>query len=142
MTPKEIGTLSATVLVTLLTLAILDDKTPEAKVTDKAVGYSKLAVLPDAGKAYVIEVEVTTDAGVEVKTLITKTPGCVRKMQDKDDCSRIVDSKPVDFGVLNRFPANEAVGADCKPVACSVYLGENADEDEDARLIREKEAAK
>jgi hypothetical protein len=49
---------------------------------------------------------------------------------------RTEDGGTRDFGTLNRFPADEAVGASCEPVACSIVLGEDADEPDIEKVKR------
>lgn len=114
---------------------------------ETALEPSKLAAFPDGGLAYAVEARVA-DGGVELRRV---PPGCVRRplAARPDTCLRLLpDEKgvpvPTDFGALNRFPASEAVGAGCQPVACSVYAGEDADADEAQRVrdAAEKERAR
>lgn len=94
----------------------------------------KLARFPDGGKGYVVE--VLTDAGsVELRTTTAK---CVRAPFMNTTClHREPDGGARFIGEYNRFPASEAAGSGCESVACSVYVGENADENEDSRLVKE-----
>lgn len=139
MTPKEASTLGAVILATVAVIALVDEK--EIK-TEKVAGLTKLAVLPDGGKAYVVTIELDAGAGKVVEELrIAKTPGCVRRVsKTPTDCMRRVGGKDVDPGDLNRFHESEASGPSCQPVACSVRYNEDADEDEDTRVTKSKEA--
>ena len=96
---------------------------------------SKLVLLPDGGKGYSVPASLE-DGGVEY--LVTDSAPCVRRAAGMpvESCRRATDAGAVDFGALNRFPASEAVGGGCEPVACSVVLGEDADEAEDDKVQR------
>lgn len=98
---------------------------------------SVLSVFPDGGKAYSVKVRLG-DGGVSVRRLAA--PDCVRREVGApvDSCLRLVAGKGVDFGELNRFPASEAVGAGCTPVACSVMFGEDDSITDDERLAAVK----
>lgn len=97
---------------------------------------SKLVELEDGGKGYAYPTTLD-DGGSEY--LVTDTAPCVRAREDAGLCWRLdVDGGAMDFGLYNRFPAEEAVGTGCQPVACSVVAGENAEEDEGAHLERER----
>lgn len=95
-----------------------------------------LIELPDAGKGYVYP-STLTDGGAE--WLVTSEAPCVRARPDGGQClRREADGGARDFGVNNRFPREDAVGNGCQPVACLVTAGDDADEDEDVRLERER----
>ena len=116
-----------------------DDKPASAQEKLAAVEPSKLALLPDAGKGYVLSVRVA-DGGVEKRTT---APDCVRRPVGNKTCFRAEsDGGQRNPGELNRFPATDVRGSGCQPVACSVFLGESADEEEDARLSEAKDAGR
>jgi len=100
-------------------------------------GESKLVEL-DGGRAYAYPVDLD-DGGTEY--LVTETAPCVRRPVGAPVSAclrREPDGGARDFGELNRFPAEEAVGAGCQGVACSVVAGEDSLEDENVRLQRER----
>lgn len=136
MTPRELGaaTLAALALATL-GATLLDGEEPP-RAGESVVGLTRLAVQRDGGRAYVVEVR-TADGGRALR--VVTEPGCVRRRSGAPvlACRR---REPLpdgglgvgrDFGDLNRFPASQAVGAGCEPVACSVVAGDDADEDEE-----------
>ena len=92
------------------------------------------------------------DAGVQIwKTatcteyLVTDVAPCVRAREDAGMCWRTsVDGGAAFFGFDNRFPREEMHPSStrCQPVACSVVAGEDAEEDEDAHLARERKQRK
>lgn len=101
------------------------------------LGESKLIEL-DGGKAYAYPTDLD-DGGVEY-LVVTDAP-CVRRRAGAPVAScrrRQPDGGARDFGELNRFPADEAVGGGCEGVACSVVAGEDSLEDEDVHLARER----
>lgn len=129
--------LAAAVAVGVVVLVRDEDlgKRPiDARIHHK--GESKLLELPDGGKGYSYPTTLE-DGGTEY--LVTDVAPCVRAPADGGECLRLLDDGGAAFfGALNRFPREQAVGASCEPVACSVVAGENADEDEDAHLERER----
>lgn len=89
------------------------------------MGESKVVELPDAGVGYAYPVDLD-DGGTEYR--VTDAAPCVRRPEGAPVASclrREPDGGARDFGDLNRFPASEAVGAGCEPVACSIVFGEN-----------------
>lgn len=139
MTPKQIAALAAAALAVGAVAFIADTKDiPNAKPTDikkDDVYTEKLAALDDGGLAYVRDVELL-DGGRGQK-IVTGPPGCVRRPKALPAAAclrRFSDGGVVDPGPLNRFPASEAQGAQCQPVACSVFLGEDPDAEEVDRI--------
>lgn len=106
--------------------------------SERIVEASKVGLLPDGGKAYVVKVALN-DGGVEVRKI--SAPDCVRRPKGAqvDACLAVEGGKPVDRGELNRFPADASVGVGCEPVACSITLGEDPDVSDDARLQEYKD---
>lgn len=119
----------------LAAVAVIDNTKPVG--SEKRRGPTLLAVKPDGGKGYVVLVE--TDAGIELREALA--PGCVRRPAGAPAATcrfRAADGKIIDQGDLNRFDAANAVGGGCQPVACGVMMLEDAEEDEDARIARER----
>lgn len=82
---------------------------------------SKLGVLPDGGAVAVIALP---DGGTDVLDALP----CVRRPAGKTDCKRLDPTgKLSDMGDWARFLATEAQGAECEPVACSVFAGDRAE---------------
>lgn len=103
---------------------------PPVEVQARILGPTRRVHLDDGGKQYVVEVE-TGDGGREWRE--TMPPGCVRRPAGAPVAScmrRTEDGGARDFGELNRFQASDAVGAGCRPVACSVVAGEDAEAEE------------
>lgn len=141
MEPRNAGAVTLGAVALALAGAVLltgEEKPMAVEERASVVEPSKLARLADGGKGYVVRVAV--DGGTETRTV---APDCVRRPEGRAVASclrREADGGSRDFGALNRFPVSEAVGAGCQPCACAVYAGEDAEEDEDARLTREKGA--
>lgn len=98
-------------------------------------GESRLVEL-DGGKAYAYPTDLD-DGGVEY-VVVTQAP-CVRRPEGApvESClRREPDGGSRDFGALNRFPREEAVGAGCEGVACSIVFGEDSLESDDVKLER------
>lgn len=100
-------------------------------VFDERIEESKAVLLPDGGKGYVWP--ATLSDGGDTMVVSDSAP-CVRRPLgvSADSCGRLfVDAGIiVDPGALNRFPATQAAGWTCQPVACSVVSGENPDNPE------------
>ena len=139
MTAKELAGAALVVGALVATAVVLIDDETKPLQSERVVGLSKLSVLRDGGKAYVVEVEVDAGAGRSRVELRTTAPGCVRRPKGAPVAScmrreRLSDGglgAGRDFGDLNRFVVSEAVGAGCEAVACSVYAGEDAEAKED-----------
>ena len=100
------------------------------------LGESKVVEMPDAGIGYAYPVDLD-DGGTEFR--VTSDAPCRRRPEDAPVASclrREPDGGSRDFGTLNRFPASEAVGAGCEPVACSIVFGENDREPDSAKVER------
>lgn len=123
--------LSIAAAVVIATIDVPSDT--KDRSTERIVEPSKVGLLPDGGKAYVVKVALS-DGGVETRKI--SAPDCVRRPKGAqvDSCLVLEGGKPVDRGELNRFPADAAVGVGCEPVACSITLGEDPDVSDDARL--------
>jgi len=106
------------------------DEKPYAGETKESP--SKLSVSKDGSKSYITMVKVA-DGGVEARKT---APDCVRRPVGVPaaSCMERTGKQPRDPGDLTRFPAADAIGAGCQPVACSIWFGENAEEDEDKRI--------
>lgn len=117
-----------------------EDKPVQTAERTSVLEPSKLAMLPDGGKGYVVPVRVS-DGGTELRTT---APDCVRRLPDAGaaNCLRVLeDGKTlIDPGDWTRFPADASVGPACRTVACSVVLGESDREDEDAVLTRARDS--
>lgn len=109
-----------------------DDVKAEAKAVDlrtialPTLVTSKLGARPDGSLVAYVEI----DGGMVV---LDKFP-CVRRRKGgaRGSCPMRTLAAPVlgeDFGELNRFPVSMAgaVALDCEPVACSVWLGDEAE---------------
>ena len=123
-------------LAGLAALAVLSIDVPgdtKDPGSERVVEASKVGVLPDGGKAYVVKVALT-DGGIEMRKI--SAPDCVRRPKGAavDTCLALVGGKGVDRGELNRFPADASVGGGCEPVACSITLGEDPEISDDARV--------
>lgn len=103
-------------------IVVIDEKSPEAG--DVVIEPSKLALLPDGGKGYVERVK-QIDGGIALR--VKASGGCVRRPVGNKSCLK----GGRDPGDLNRFPAAEATGSGCEPVACSIVFGEDPDLAED-----------
>lgn len=100
------------------------------------LGESKVVELPDAGVGYAYPVDLD-DGGTSYRA--TDAAPCVRRPEGApvESClRRELDGGARDFGALNRFPASEAVGAGCEPVACSIVSGEDHREPDAAKAQR------
>lgn len=151
--PKNIGIIALlAVAVTAGGIALLTEE--QAKSSEKAgeasresviLEPSKLITLEDGSRVYARKRVTFTDPtdekplGEVKEELITlDAPDCVRRPRGAkvSDCMRRVQNpsgafEEVDPGELNRFSAEQAVGAGCVAVACSVVAdGSNPDEDE------------
>lgn len=99
---------------------------------------SKVVELPDAGVGYAYPVDLD-DGGTSYRAM--DVAPCVRRPEGAPVASclrRAEDGEVRDFGALNRFPASEAVGAGCEPVACSIVFGEDDREADSAKLQRKR----
>ena len=117
---------------------------------------SKLVELEDGGRGYAYPTTFDCDGGTRLERddgglvqvwqlatcteyLVTDVAPCVRAREDAGNCwRRTSDGGSTFSGWDNRFPVEEAVGSGCQPVACSVVAGEDAEEDEDVHLERER----
>ena len=120
-----------------LVVALSQDDLSERGASGRArLGESKVVELPDAGVGYAYPVDLD-DGGVEFR--VTSDAPCVRRPEGAPVASclrRESDGGSRDFGTLNRFPADEAVGASCEPVACSIVFGEDDAEADAAKVER------
>lgn len=139
MNPKQLAALAAAALTVGAVALIADTKDVKnekpADIKKEDVGTEKLAALDDGGLAYVRDVELL-DGGRGQK-IVTGPPGCVRRPSKSPVVTcrrRFSDGGVVDPGPLNRFPASEAQGPQCQPIACSVFLGEDPDAEEVERI--------
>ena len=106
---------------------------------------SKLVELEDGGRGYAYPTTFDCDGGTCTEYLVTDTAPCVRAREDAGMCWRTGrDGGAAFFGFDNRFPREEMHPSStrCQPVACSVVAGEDAEEDEDAHLARERKQRK
>lgn len=110
------------------------EETPQIEVSKEEFVDEKLLALPDGGASYLRSVRLI-DGGIG--QVIRDTPGCKRRpvAAPKGSCRlQLPDGGQRDPGDLNRYPASDMVGIGCRPVACSVFAGEDADEDEIERI--------
>lgn len=117
-------------------LSLTGDEQPR-EAQDVELEPSKVVPLRDGGTGYAQRVRAID--GGEVTRLVQ--PECVRRLADAgvNACRQRLDDGGVrDPGALNRFPADAAVGTRCQKVACSVFLGDDADEEEDVAVTRER----
>lgn len=128
---KRILTAAAVAVVSAMaSLAIVrqSDIEPSLQpVINERLMESKSVILPDGGLGYSWPA-MLLDGGSTV--VISDVAPCVRRPTGVlvNACRRrISGGNTQDFGDLNRFPASEAIGTGCQPVACSVVFGENAD---------------
>lgn len=159
---------AAALAVSLGVLVSLSDADVGERPVDGRIhhkGESKLLELPDGGKGYSYPTTFDCDGGTEwvredggstpidigdagtqvwkiatcTEYLVTDVAPCVRAPADGGECLRLLDDGGAAFfGALNRFPREQAVGASCEPVACSVVAGEDPNEDEGARIRRQR----
>lgn len=104
-------------------------------------GGEKLLALEDGGVAYLRQARLK-DGGIG--EVVRSVPACKRRAPGTPigQCRRrLPDARLVDPGVNNRFSESEMVGAGCRPVACSVFAGEDPDEDEVERIKRRPKGA-
>lgn len=108
------------------------------QVGDSRLQPEKIVALRDGGSSCAAEYR-STDGGLATRI----TPcDCVRRLADAGvtACRRVLeDGGAIDFGALNRFPADASVGTRCQRVACSVYAGEDADEEESVKVARQRD---
>lgn len=124
--------------VATTSLVIVGDETPPV-AGDVAIEPTKVVPLRDGGTAYAQRVRAV-DGGEAVRIV---QADCVRRLADAGvvGCRRaLVDGGVVDQGALNRFPVDAGVGTRCQRVACSVYAGDSADDEETALVERTRDA--
>lgn len=95
---------------------------------------SKVAWLPDGTRVYRVPVRLR-DGGAAYDEKSALEAPCKRRPRDAKDCNRTytdIDGREVieQAPELNRYHASQMSGADCEPVACSVWLGDDAEADE------------
>lgn len=121
-------------------IVIVGDEKPR-EVQDVALEPSKVVPLRDGGTGYVQRVRVV-DGGEAIRLV---APECARRLADAgvNACRRrIEDGGSVDPGALNRFSADASVGVRCQLVACSIYAGEAADEEETVLVARTRDGGR
>lgn len=108
----------------------------KADIATESRGESKVAWLEDGTKVYRVPV-VMRDGGRDVDEKTAAEAPCKRRPKGVDGslclhATTDLDGKPTQGPApeLNRYPAAEMIGPGCEPVACSVFLGEDADAEE------------
>lgn len=133
MSPSKILGIAAA--LSLAAIAVVELSADKALTRGEiAVSYdfeSKVTFLPDGGKAYRVPVRLK-DGGTDYDVKTAAEAPCKRR-RPKADC-RFADGGLAPD--LNRYPSSMLSGVGCEPVACSVWLGENADEDEQETRTR------
>lgn len=99
-------------------------------VASEAVGESKVAYREDGTKYYAVPVTLK-DGGRDVDEKTALEAPCKRRPKGVDGA--LCQYKGKDAPELNRYPAAEMIGPACEPVACSVWLGEDAEAPETKR---------
>lgn len=127
LTAAAVAVVSALASVAVLRQPDIDSQT-RAVINERPME-SKAVVLPDGGPGYVWPAMLLDGGGTLV---LSDVAPCVRRPSGVlvNACRRRVDGGSArDFGDMNRFPASEAIGTGCQPVACSVVFGEDANND-------------
>lgn len=132
---KVVGLAAVATAVVVAVVAALPEKTlVRGDIVAEAPHESKVAWLPDGGKVYRVPV-VLKDGGRDYDEKTAAEAPCKRRPRGAKDCNRtyldiggkeVIEQAPE----LNRYHASQMSGADCEPVACSVWLGESAEADE------------
>ena len=138
MNPRALlagAALAAAVVVT--SVVIRGDEVPP-QAGDARLQPEKVVAFRDGGSGCAAEYRAT-DGGLVTRVVQCD---CVRRLADAgvNACRRrLSDGGVVDPGTLNRFLADASVGTRCQRVACSVYAGEDADEEEDVKVQRQRD---
>lgn len=117
-----VGALGATAL--LLTQDVTEQQVSEGRHEEKATRAD------DGGIAYLRAVRLS-DGGAG--SIVVDTPGCARRV-GAGRCVLLDGGTPP---ILNRYDAALLTGPGCQPVACSVWLGDDAD-DEEPEILRRR----
>ncbi len=129
MNPRRlVASLAVAAAIGVTSIIIVGDELPPQS-GDVFLGPEKAARLPDGGTTYAREARAS-DGGRVVRLVSAE---CVRRLADAGAAAcrqRMSDGGVRDPGMLNRFSADAAVGARCQVVACSVWAGDDADEEE------------
>lgn len=134
---KVVGLAAIATAVVVGVVVTLDVKVPpegRGDIVESRAYESKVAFLEDGGKVYRVPVRLR-DGGTAYDEKTAAEAPCKRAPRGGGNCFRTY----VDFTgrevtekatELNRYPAASMTGADCVPVACSIWLGEDAEADE------------
>lgn len=138
MNPRILlGAAALAALAVTTSIVIRGDETPPEQ-GDVPLHPEKAVALRDGGTGYAREY-LARDGGLVTRLVQAE---CVRRLADAGVTAcrqRLPDGGLRDPGALNRFPADAAVGTRCQKVACGVYLGEDANEEEGVRVARQRD---
>lgn len=134
---KLVGLAAVATAIIVGVVTLVDTKVPPESKGDiiEARAYeSKVAFLEDGTKVYRVPVRLR-DGGVAYDEKAAAEAPCKRAPKGGGDCFRTyvgIDGREVTEKAteLNRYRAASMTGADCVPVACSIWLGEDAEADE------------
>lgn len=132
---KIVGLAAVATAVVVAVVAALPEKTlVRGDIVSESPYESKVAFLEDGTKVYRVPVKLR-DGGVGYDEKAAAEAPCKRAPKGGGDCFRTyvgIDGREVTEKAteLNRYPAASMTGADCVPVACSIWLGEDAEADE------------
>lgn len=132
----RIVTLNDEPVVTETAPAVVRTLAKKADIATESRGESKVHWLRDGTKVYRVPV-VMRDGGRDVDERGSLEAPCKRRPKGVDGALCLhattdLSGKPTQgpSPELNRYPAAEMIGPGCEGVACSVFLGEDADAEE------------
>lgn len=99
------------------------EKTDIKPISSETKIGSSILHYDDAGNKFYIAQAKQSDGGI---SRVSVPPDCARRLPDASVSSclrRLSDGGTADPGTFNRFDAVDAVGKNCKLVACGVYFG-------------------
>lgn len=132
---KIVGLAAVATAVVVAVVAALPEKTlVRGDIVSESPHESKVSWLEDGTKVYRVPVRLR-DGGAAYDEKSALEAPCKRRPRDAKDCNRTytdIDGREVieQAPELNRYHASQMSGADCEPVACSVWLGDDAEADE------------
>lgn len=132
MQPSKVVGLAAVATAVIVGVVTLADLTlVKSDVVAESLGESKVAWLEDGTKVYRVPVRLR-DGGVDFDTKAAAEAPCKRRPAKAVDCQHTYvthEGKEVTEQApeLNRYPAASMSGTECEGVACSIFLGEDAE---------------